>query len=217
MGMEGMVSPRAAGSAGEDRGWLQTPRFMGTLFFSEGITAFLGTKKVLLVMSVQLQVKSKYDDYILVRAESGLVPAFPVSPGSCFMAAVGDGGGSPVTAVPRHTNVPCLGADSLASLCAAGDAAGEGKCWGTLCHGRVPRLLGGHRSAAWGTGVGGLWVTWATGSGKPPGAGGGGGWGEGEGVCIRGLVKAGGHGQSLPRAWRTVGDPWVPLLHQCWG
>ncbi|XP_075571179.1 capping protein, Arp2/3 and myosin-I linker protein 2 [Pelecanus crispus] len=32
----------------------------------EGITAFLGTKKVLLVMSVQLQVKSKYDDYILV-------------------------------------------------------------------------------------------------------------------------------------------------------
>ncbi|XP_075621254.1 capping protein, Arp2/3 and myosin-I linker protein 2 [Balearica regulorum gibbericeps] len=34
----------------------------------EGITAFLGTKKVLLVMSVQLQVKSKYDDYILVLA-----------------------------------------------------------------------------------------------------------------------------------------------------
>ncbi|NXJ55616.1 CARL2 protein, partial [Spizaetus tyrannus] len=32
----------------------------------EGITAFLGTKKVLLVMSVQQQVKSKYDDYILV-------------------------------------------------------------------------------------------------------------------------------------------------------
>ncbi|NXL62894.1 CARL2 protein, partial [Chordeiles acutipennis] len=32
----------------------------------EGITAFLGTKKVLLVMNVQLQVKSKYDDYILV-------------------------------------------------------------------------------------------------------------------------------------------------------
>ncbi|XP_009890705.1 PREDICTED: leucine-rich repeat-containing protein 16C, partial [Charadrius vociferus] len=32
----------------------------------EGITAFLGTKKVLLVLSVQLQVKSKYDDYILV-------------------------------------------------------------------------------------------------------------------------------------------------------
>ncbi|XP_075289838.1 capping protein, Arp2/3 and myosin-I linker protein 2 [Opisthocomus hoazin] len=32
----------------------------------EGITAFLGTKKVLLVMSVQLQVKSKYDDCILV-------------------------------------------------------------------------------------------------------------------------------------------------------
>ncbi|KAM6195025.1 capping protein, Arp2/3 and myosin-I linker protein 2 [Sarcoramphus papa] len=32
----------------------------------EGITAFLGTKKILLVMSVQLQVKSKYDDYILV-------------------------------------------------------------------------------------------------------------------------------------------------------
>ncbi|KAM6253160.1 capping protein, Arp2/3 and myosin-I linker protein 2 [Porphyrio hochstetteri] len=34
----------------------------------EGITAFLGTKKVLLVMSVQLQVKSKYDDYVLVLA-----------------------------------------------------------------------------------------------------------------------------------------------------
>ncbi|NXF49668.1 CARL2 protein, partial [Oceanites oceanicus] len=32
----------------------------------EGITAFLGTKKVLLVMSIQLQVKSKYDDFILV-------------------------------------------------------------------------------------------------------------------------------------------------------
>ncbi|NWU71373.1 CARL2 protein, partial [Pterocles burchelli] len=32
----------------------------------EGITTFLGTKKVLLVTSVQLQVKSKYDDYILV-------------------------------------------------------------------------------------------------------------------------------------------------------
>ncbi|NXW38445.1 CARL2 protein, partial [Phaetusa simplex] len=32
----------------------------------EGIAAFLGTKKVLLVMSIQLQVKSKYDDYILV-------------------------------------------------------------------------------------------------------------------------------------------------------
>ncbi|NXW23190.1 CARL2 protein, partial [Circaetus pectoralis] len=32
----------------------------------EGITTFLGTKKVLLVMSIQLQVKSKYDDYILV-------------------------------------------------------------------------------------------------------------------------------------------------------
>ncbi|XP_065519533.1 capping protein, Arp2/3 and myosin-I linker protein 2 isoform X2 [Lathamus discolor] len=32
----------------------------------EGITTFLGTKEVLLVMSVQLQVKSKYDDCILV-------------------------------------------------------------------------------------------------------------------------------------------------------
>ncbi|NXX17832.1 CARL2 protein, partial [Podargus strigoides] len=32
----------------------------------EGITAFLGTKKVLMVMSVQLQVKSKYDDCVLV-------------------------------------------------------------------------------------------------------------------------------------------------------
>ncbi|NXU57287.1 CARL2 protein, partial [Turnix velox] len=45
---------------------LQPPGFMGTLVFSEGITSFLGTKKVLLVMSIQLQVKSKYDDYILV-------------------------------------------------------------------------------------------------------------------------------------------------------
>lgn len=79
---------------------------MGTLVFSEGITTFLGTKKVVLVMSVQLQVKSKYDDYILVRAESGLVPAFPVSPGNCFVAAVGDRGGSCVTPVPCHTNVP---------------------------------------------------------------------------------------------------------------
>ncbi|NXN32089.1 CARL2 protein, partial [Nycticryphes semicollaris] len=33
---------------------------------SEGIAAFLGPKKILLVMSIQLQVKSKYDDYILV-------------------------------------------------------------------------------------------------------------------------------------------------------
>ncbi|NWH58266.1 CARL2 protein, partial [Geococcyx californianus] len=33
---------------------------------SEGISAFLGTKKILLVMSIQMQVKSKYDDYILV-------------------------------------------------------------------------------------------------------------------------------------------------------
>ncbi|XP_025936760.1 capping protein, Arp2/3 and myosin-I linker protein 2 isoform X2 [Apteryx rowi] len=32
----------------------------------EGITAFLGTKKILLVKRVQLLVKSKYDDYILV-------------------------------------------------------------------------------------------------------------------------------------------------------
>ncbi|XP_069724937.1 capping protein, Arp2/3 and myosin-I linker protein 2 isoform X2 [Phaenicophaeus curvirostris] len=32
----------------------------------EGIAAFLGAKKILLVMSIQLQVKSKYDDYILV-------------------------------------------------------------------------------------------------------------------------------------------------------
>ncbi|NWX50140.1 CARL2 protein, partial [Steatornis caripensis] len=36
------------------------------LVFSESITSFLGTKKVLPVMSVQLQVKSKYDDYMLV-------------------------------------------------------------------------------------------------------------------------------------------------------
>ncbi|KAM6300523.1 LOW QUALITY PROTEIN: capping protein, Arp2/3 and myosin-I linker protein 2 [Aegotheles albertisi] len=34
----------------------------------EGITAFLGSQKVLLVMSVQLRVKSKYDDCILVLA-----------------------------------------------------------------------------------------------------------------------------------------------------
>ena len=100
------MSPRAAGHAGEDQGWLQPPHFMRTLVFSEGITAFLGTKKILLVMSVQLQVKSKYDDYILVRAEPGPVPAFPVSPGSCFTAAVEDRGGSHVTAVPCHTNVP---------------------------------------------------------------------------------------------------------------
>ncbi|OWK61712.1 Leucine-rich repeat-containing protein 16C [Lonchura striata] len=46
---------------------------MWTLVFSEGITAFLGTKKVLLVLSIQLQVKSKYDDFILVCAEPGLV------------------------------------------------------------------------------------------------------------------------------------------------
>ncbi|NXR52510.1 CARL2 protein, partial [Hippolais icterina] len=32
----------------------------------EGITTFLGTKKVLLVLSIQLEVKSKYDDFILV-------------------------------------------------------------------------------------------------------------------------------------------------------
>ncbi|NXQ19172.1 CARL2 protein, partial [Peucedramus taeniatus] len=32
----------------------------------EAITAFLGTKKVLLVLSIQLQVKSKYEDFILV-------------------------------------------------------------------------------------------------------------------------------------------------------
>ncbi|NWT11134.1 CARL2 protein, partial [Vireo altiloquus] len=32
----------------------------------EAITAFLGTKKVLLMLSIQLQVKSKYDDFILV-------------------------------------------------------------------------------------------------------------------------------------------------------
>ncbi|PKU32222.1 leucine-rich repeat-containing protein 16hypothetical protein [Limosa lapponica baueri] len=43
---------------------------MGTLVFSEGIIAFLGTKKILLVMSIQLQVKSKYDDYILVVIET---------------------------------------------------------------------------------------------------------------------------------------------------
>lgn len=55
--------------------------FMQTLIFLEGITTFLGTKEVLLMMSVQLQVKSKYDDYILVCAESGLAPAFQVSPG----------------------------------------------------------------------------------------------------------------------------------------
>ncbi|NXV49809.1 CARL2 protein, partial [Uria aalge] len=45
---------------------LQPSHFMGTLVFSEGIIAFLGSKKLLLVMSIQLQVKSKYDDYILV-------------------------------------------------------------------------------------------------------------------------------------------------------
>lgn len=76
---------------------------MWTLVFSEGITAFLGTKKVLLVLSIQLQVKSKYDDFILVCAESGLVPAFLVSPGRCFMVAVRDRGGFHVTMVPCHT------------------------------------------------------------------------------------------------------------------
>lgn len=105
-GTWGMVSPRAAGHVGEDQGWLQPPHFVGTLVFSEGITTFLGTKKVLLVLSVQLQVKSKYDDYILVRAESSLVPAFPLSPGSRFVAAVGDRGGSRVTPVLCHTDVP---------------------------------------------------------------------------------------------------------------
>jgi len=111
----------------QERG-LRPPSFTGTLVFSEGITAFLGTKKVLLVMSVQLQVKSKYDDCILVRAESRLLPPLPVSPGSRFAAAVGNGSGSRVTPAPRHAGVPCLGADTLASLRAAGDAAGEGKC-----------------------------------------------------------------------------------------
>lgn len=76
---------------------------MRTLVFSEGITTFLGTKKVLLVLSIQLQVKSKYDDFILVRAEPSLVPTFLVSLGSCFMAAVRDRGGSHVTTVPCHT------------------------------------------------------------------------------------------------------------------
>ncbi|NWI27801.1 CARL2 protein, partial [Sula dactylatra] len=42
-----------------------SPRGISTEL-QEGITAFLGTKKVLLVMSIQLQVKSKYNDYILV-------------------------------------------------------------------------------------------------------------------------------------------------------
>lgn len=61
----------------ENQGWLQPNHFIGMLVFSESISAFLGTKKVLLVMSIQLQVKSKYYDYILVRAESNLLPAFP--------------------------------------------------------------------------------------------------------------------------------------------
>lgn len=69
----------------QGQGWLQSCHFMWTLVFSEGISTFLGTKEVLLVMSIQLQVKSKYDDYILVHAQSSLVPAFPVSPGSHFM------------------------------------------------------------------------------------------------------------------------------------
>lgn len=48
------------------RGAGETP----TPVFPEGITASLGAKKILLVKSVQLQVKSKYDDFILVRAVS---------------------------------------------------------------------------------------------------------------------------------------------------
>lgn len=101
------------------------------MVFSEGITAFLGTKKVLLVMSIQLQVKSKYDDYILVRAESSLVPAFLVSPGSCFVSPLGGTGVAHVSPqFPITPTSPCLGADPLASLHAAGGAAGEGKCRG---------------------------------------------------------------------------------------
>lgn len=65
---------------GENQGWLHPTCFMGMLVFSESISAFLGTKKVLLVTSIQLQVKSKYYDYILVRAESSLIPAFPRQP-----------------------------------------------------------------------------------------------------------------------------------------
>lgn len=69
--------------------------------FSEGITTFLGTKKVLLVVSVQLQVKSKYDDYILVGAEPCPLPASPPSPRSW----VGARGGSCVTLPPCHNPV----------------------------------------------------------------------------------------------------------------
>ena len=50
---------------------------------------------------------------------------------------------------------PCLGADTLASLCAAGDAAGEGKCRGPCAavqpHGSqegMAQLLG---AAGWAT------------------------------------------------------------------
>lgn len=88
---------------GENQGWLQPTCFMGMLVFSESISAFLGTKKVLLVMSIQLQVKSKYYDYILVRAESSLIPAFPRQP---FHGCSRGRGGSCVSPVPCDTNVP---------------------------------------------------------------------------------------------------------------
>ncbi|XP_068549905.1 capping protein, Arp2/3 and myosin-I linker protein 2 isoform X1 [Anas acuta] len=53
----------------------------------EGITASLGAKKILLVKSVQLQVKSKYDDFILVLTpwRAYVVPAMlPVRVHSSF-------------------------------------------------------------------------------------------------------------------------------------
>lgn len=44
-----------------------------TPILTEGIAASLGAKQILLLKSVQLQVKSKYDDFILVGAESHVV------------------------------------------------------------------------------------------------------------------------------------------------
>lgn len=41
-----------------------------TPILTEGIAASLGAKQILLLKNVQLQVKSKYDDFILVGAES---------------------------------------------------------------------------------------------------------------------------------------------------
>lgn len=66
MGSRGVSLGMSCHAPQGHRGAGETP----TPVFPEGITAFLGAKKILLVKSVQLQVKSKYDDFILVRAAS---------------------------------------------------------------------------------------------------------------------------------------------------